>query len=551
MLHFIPSWYDENTWSEQEQYWYARRMHTEFDDIVKYIQLFHRNKIYRFQITSLSYSPNFRHFLHRQSILHVPYWSCFDAMQCIKRKTAAVLSYHNIKWPDGIEFIYTMFAVIAMLDGKKYAQIDFAQDGNPIEIQMFDGEQVSRKNIYDDRGFVSSSILYKDGLPQYQDYLGEDGKWKFRYRFEDGHVLINPKFSEYRLEREKTVKMVPFKKRDYSSMEEVIEEVLAAYLQLKDVNDIFCVAMHPKHMPLIQRVIDPKKLILSVFQERNDLLKDSSFLQSFCTAEYLICDSRESQHRLYEILQDNMPKSCIITPFDTRPDFGISQQFTVQKILVPVDKLEPEMLDSLLMMLGVYLLENEKAEIYLFTRDARYGLDKELMEKVRQCTEQILSDRDIQQSQIDSLDDEESSEDTIFSRYFVVQCVDELSVSQCLREQRLIVDFRNVSDIYLRIIAISMGIPQIILYPSEFVVSGKNGIVLDKPDALHQALNYYLNELANWNEAMVGAYEFGKQFDTAKQIANWKGVIDFFETDSNIAVGNWKKPTGYCPACKY
>ena len=42
MLHFIPAWYQENTWSESEQIWYVRRMHTEFDDSVKQVQLFHR-----------------------------------------------------------------------------------------------------------------------------------------------------------------------------------------------------------------------------------------------------------------------------------------------------------------------------------------------------------------------------------------------------------------------------------------------------------------------------------------------------------------------------
>ena len=121
--------------------------------------------------------------------------------------------------------------------------------------------------------------------------------------------------------------------------------------------------------------------------------------------------------------------------------------------------------------------------------------------------------------------------------YFAVQCMDELSVSKCLREQRLIVDFRQSTDIYLRIIAISMGITQIVLFLSEFIASGKNGIVLEKPESLGWALTYYLGELANWNEAMVNAYEFGKQFDTAKQIANWKGVIDFFGADTDTTVG--------------
>ena len=65
-------------------------MHTEFDDTVKQIQLFHRNKVYPYQILLLSFSPNFRHFLHRQGVYHAPYWSCFDAIQEVKRKKAVL-----------------------------------------------------------------------------------------------------------------------------------------------------------------------------------------------------------------------------------------------------------------------------------------------------------------------------------------------------------------------------------------------------------------------------------------------------------------------------
>ena len=67
-------------------------MHTEFDDTVKQIQLFHRNKAYPYQIMLLSFAPNFRHFLHRQGVYRAPYWSCFDAIQEVRRKKVMVLS---------------------------------------------------------------------------------------------------------------------------------------------------------------------------------------------------------------------------------------------------------------------------------------------------------------------------------------------------------------------------------------------------------------------------------------------------------------------------
>ena len=74
MLYFIPAWYDQNTWFEKEQVWYVRRTHSEFDDTVKQIQMFHRKTDLDYSLLVLNHAPNLRHFLHRQSIFHAPYW---------------------------------------------------------------------------------------------------------------------------------------------------------------------------------------------------------------------------------------------------------------------------------------------------------------------------------------------------------------------------------------------------------------------------------------------------------------------------------------------
>lgn len=107
MMYFVPSWYHGNEYKENEQYWYRRRTVTEFDDSVKQVQMFNRNNIMDYKILNLSYCPNFRHFLHRQSVFHAPYWSCFDAIQEIRRTKVDILSYRDLMWPDHTEFVYT------------------------------------------------------------------------------------------------------------------------------------------------------------------------------------------------------------------------------------------------------------------------------------------------------------------------------------------------------------------------------------------------------------------------------------------------------------
>ena len=76
-------------------------------------------------------------------------------------------------------------------------------------------------------------------------------------------------------------------------------------------------------------------------------------------------------------------KSKSIPPFDTRVDPGISQQLEVQKILVPVDGMEPEVFGRLMQALGTYLQTNDRARVHLFTRQADYGREKQLLEQAR------------------------------------------------------------------------------------------------------------------------------------------------------------------------
>lgn len=535
MLYFIPAWYQQNKWCENEQNWHARRMHTEFDDTVKQIQLFHRSGAYPFQIMLLSFAPNFRHFLHRQSVFHAPYWSCFDAIQEIRRKKATTLSFHNLNWPMNIAFVYTPFVVVAMLNGEKYAQIEFGEDGNPIEIVMYQNGRIQRRNIYDDRGFVSSTIVYDNAIPHHQDYLTEKGIWKLRHFLEDGHVEVNPKIPTFLLIYEGKEYTKTFSKLSYRNLEEVIYEVLNAYIQLTQEKDIFCVAMHSLHAELLKHALNKKNKILSFFENRYDVEMHSENLDMIEHANYIITDSKENIHKIQGVLGNKIPLITDITPFDSRVDFGISQQLNVQKILVPVDGLGDARFEELIQALGTYLLQNENAQVHLFTRYAEYDRMQIILARTREClgkagmepdwaTEVSIGNK-VAENQL------EEDSDTVPVRFFVDQCVDELSVSKCMREQRLVVDMRTRTEIYLRIAGISVGIPQIVYQETQFVEHGQNGFVVKEMSQLAECIDYYLDGLKNWNEAMVYSFELGKKYTTNVLIEQWKEVIDIVGRD--------------------
>ena len=538
MLYFIPAWYKENSikWEEKEQTWYTRRLHTEYDDSVKQIQLFHRNGGTPYKILLLSHAPNFRHFLHRQGVFHANYWSCFDAIQEVEKKSQAILSFHNIAWPEGIEFVYSPFAIVAFQNGVKYAKIEFGEDGNLIEIDMFENDMVIRKNVYDDRGFVSSSFFYKNGQSIYTDYYTEKGYFKFRIYEADGHVEINSERAFYLLSQgEKTIRK-NFERVIYDSIEAVILEVLKNNIANTSVEDIFCIAIHSKHNALLEEALRGSKTILSFFGNRYDINcceKDHSFITE---ANYIIAESKEMCDQLTKVLSGDVHRIIDISPFDTRVDQGISQQLHVQKILVPIDDLRDGLLEEMIPYLAEYLTMNTYAMIYFFSRKADYGLKEKVLKTVENILEEYSypiewviekKDRNVEENLVDEifLQDEENVKEDIPVRFFVEQCVDELEVSKCMREQRIMVDLSMVPDLYLQINCISSGIPQIVRTENLYAINNENAIVITELRELIKSLDYYLNGLTHWNEAMIASFRIGGDYTTKNLIDKWKEVL--------------------------
>ncbi|MCR5733539.1 MAG: accessory Sec system protein Asp1 [Lachnospiraceae bacterium] len=535
MIYFIPAWYKADTYHENEQKWYARRLRTEFDDTVKQIQLFNRKAAYPYSILLPGYAPNFRHFLHRQGVYHAPYISIFDSIQHVRTKQMYVLSFHDLNWPENIEFVYTNFVIMGYVNKKKYAQIEFGEDGNPIQVDIFVDEKLRRSNFYDDRGFLSSTMLFENGKPVTLDYLTPDGVWKLRMFYSDSHVEVNPEAATYIIPFEGEETEHEFKEQSYENIQSVIEEVLKAYVKMTDYEDIFCIAMHEQNMEFLKNIFRRKKTVLSFFEDRiniNDTIKLAPIVDR---AGFVIADSKTSTARLRVLYKSIRNRITDITPYDSRVDFGISAQLNVQKILFPIDGLEDRVFDDAVRYLAEYMEKNVSAQVHILTRLSDYDLEDKVMKKVktilnRDDDEELFFQEEETGTEAENEiidEDEEASEKNV--RFFFEQCVDELSVSRCMRTQRVMVDLRKIPDLYLQISCISMGIPQIVRSQTEYVEHMKNGQVINHTSDLSKALDHYLDGLSNWNEALIHSYEIGKQYTTEIILERWRKVIETFE----------------------
>lgn len=578
MLYFIPAWYKQNMWCENEQQWYKRRLKSEFDETIKQITLFHRNVDRPYRILVLGYSPNFRHFLHRQGMYRSKYWSCFDAIAQVRRKKVAVLSYHDIKWPKGLEFVYSPFSIIALQGDVKYAQVEFGEDGNPISIDMFEDGKICRRNYYDDRGFVSSTVIYENGIEQYQDFLMENGIWKIREYKNDGHVVVNQTCPDYDVVPDaksgkagEPVEM-RFTKAEYDSLEAVIEEVFASYVHLTRQDDSFFVAMHPLHISVAEHVLKGKRVIATFFENRFDFTQTTQAADFLEHAENIITDSDYTTKLImtnlsgsYDINSDlqagsaqetgeisvdkntenKKPVKLHITdipPYDARMDFGISSQLRVQNILVPVDGLTEDAFAQIIKGLADYLTINDLARVHFFTRDASWGHEDaikndtvKLLDSMGYDSRLVTGDGEAALgfggSGADVFAENELGdiEKTVEQRFFVDVCVDERDISKCINEQRVILDMRGTMDVFVYVTAISKGVPRISLSADQFLVSGKNGMVIDDFSDIGRSLTYYLDSFENWNQALVECYELGQKYTTSVLLKKWRKVLNFSE----------------------
>lgn len=530
MLYFVPAWYKEHTWCEKEQAWYERRTKSEFDETIKQITLFHRNVDIEYRILLLGFSPNFRHFLHRQGMYRASYWSCFDAICQIRRTKTVVLSYRDIKWPKGMEFVYSPFAVVAFYKGEKYAQVEFGEDGNPIVINMYEKGKISRKNYYDDRGFVSGSVVYEDGIEQYRDYLTEQGIWKMRLFAEDGHVEINRKFPCFDIAVDDKREEIPLQKNNYASMAELIEEVLTAYVRHTGKEDKFFVAAHPLHIGVLKKCLANATIVTTFFENRFDYANIESIREFLEASDYVITDSKNTTAVIEQNLQGARLNITDIPPYDSRMDFGISPQLRVQNILLPIDGIDRESYTTIIGEVAKYLKTNDLARVHIFTRDASWGRENQIQEELADLLESLGYDRKwaLEETPPMVAENEEEEEKEV-QRFFVDVCVDERTISKCINEQRVILDLRQTMDVFVFITAISKGVPRISMSDDQFLGHKKNGYRIDAYDQIGESLYYYLENFENWNAALVQCYEIGRKYTTDILLDAWRKVLGIVE----------------------
>ncbi len=550
MYHFIPSWYEENSWAARYVPWYRESDTATFDDTVNQIRLF-REAGEETELVCLAYMPNLRRFLHRENIYPIPFWSAFDALQGVTWEKPAVLSYEELPWPVGIEWVYQPAKVLAYLKRELYAAIEFEESGSLCWVEYYetrDGQSVlSRRDIYDDRGFRSSSAWYWGGRPRRQEYYSPKGDLCFYEDVTTGEIT---RFVERpvkargesrirtwgtdRLGREGGTCIETIR---YRCMEDLIREAAKTFFRKRLDREPYVIAANAQHNAMLLELLKEwadQDVVLSFFGDRYDLSDNEALLRDTAAAGLVVTDTENAARRIREA---GVPGEKIydISPYDTRLSLGRSQQIKELKVFMPLDGLEGIFRQKALRQMFEYMKRNTNVSLQIGTRkeggDEQEALAEEMRAVLADCG---VSDLQIRISALHSEDQEvgEEPEETAIAgkaateRIEIVPYHSENDLTRILDDVRLIVDVRDQPDLYLQIAGISAGIPQVNYRLTRYVKHLKNGYIIENINFITGALEYYLEGLANWNEALVYCVQEGSRYTGGQLVDQWRAKTE-------------------------
>lgn len=101
-----------------------------------------------------------------------------------------------------------------------------------------------------------------------------------------------------------------------------------------------------------------------------------------------------------------------------------------------------------------------------------------------------------------------------------------LSIRNDFQRTRLYIDISDKYDLQMQSLAISAGIPQITKAKTDFIEDYKNGRITRRISELEPALSYFLENLSNWNNALVKNVTIIEDFSPQIILEKWRQALN-------------------------
>ena len=152
-----------------------------------------------------------------------------------------------------------------------------------------------------------------------------------------------------------------------------------------------------------------------------------------------------------------------------------------------------------------YVSQHEQTIIHLLTRLNENDIRQWLRDEIDQLNALLNVEEEEFSPEVQDILQTELEEDEI-EKVKLIYVPFEEDLMKELSQLRVIVDLNQEPDLYLQISSISAGVPQINRRETDYVDDKLNGLIIDNIQQLRVALNYFINNLKNWNYSFCAFY---------------------------------------------
>ncbi|MBZ6003533.1 accessory Sec system protein Asp1 [Leuconostoc gelidum subsp. aenigmaticum] len=525
MIYFIPNWQSLSAGP------------TDFDDIVHQLKMFQESSI-DVELILPTYLPNIRYQLNRQGLMNIKYWSVFDDLQNVETAVGLPVKMDDLNFPKNTELIYTPTCIIARCHQVVIAKIYYSEFGFVNNVVYFKNNSAVEKVIFDDRGFISSSILFNDqGLQVKMNYFDNQNNIKIQHNILTNQVRI------------KSMSRI----LSYDSMADLIINYLKQHLQ-KDKSQHTLVISASLHNGYLTQLSSLNcRMIISFFGNRFDFRNHEVLRKYLSVANTVVVDTQFSKTKLVELYQSDETVNDQYTirelpPFDARLKLGDSQSSKLKKIYWYIDDMSTEQLSKVTQIIIANIIEKKQLSLLITSRnnDKINTVMKQMFmvtKKLYQVNEDSFiyqaawqkinddSENKLSNAELGNLEATQEWQDAMKTILTMQRLEGKLIRSENdvitgLQNARLILDLNQSPDVYLQISGLSVGLPQINLTESAYVVDKENGLIIDNIDQLEDALAYYLDALQHWNEALVYNVAQIEKYSGENNVQRWIQLLE-------------------------
>lgn len=523
--------------------WTTSSGNLESDYMMNIIQLFKNNRE-PYHLLLLEHIPFLRYQMHAYELEVAQMTSLYDRLQDIQKTNGFPLDVDDLPLAQNVEKVYTPFGITLIKENQPFGEIRFNSFGFAEQMSIMT-EFYRQILFFDDRGFISAKSFQNDKGEQVKKiYYNESGMEKcVEYFGENPHVeLVNPRKSG-------------LKKSQYRSMDELLLEMMNQFqLSLEPEDQILCLT-NERSLRLV-KTNEERKRVIQIVSDAHRLSTCASDEKAALWAgeNKIITDSTSNQTTLFSLMKqsgvNDLSRIQRIPIYTTSFQLGNSNSIPQLVLYWNAGELNEDVrrIHHLLLQ---KVIQNDRYDLIIETTtfqsevvlreaqkelvDTHFGVDSESEEY-----QKVLKYFEAKKAKKLFKTDEEAIEEIRESKNWrnLVEAVDVnfrihfrldshlTTIRQDFNETRLYIDLSAEVDVQKQALAVSAGIPQLVRKKTDYVDDQKNGQIIGQIRELDAAIAFYLDDLNNWNQALVENISYIERFSEENIIKQWRELLE-------------------------